>query len=168
MRGYPQGAGLPIESIFPDKIRKITPEISYKLTANIPASSPKVISVNRFGSSFPAEQYQIEYHTKDKKFDLPIKLVVLTNGSAQSSGDYRPFIYRSIYNATIIGSPTAGAMASFTNYHIPGNIRLWLSWRAIDRKGIQPDIFVQPTIKGTQADRDEVLERAIKYLQTGR
>ncbi len=168
MRGYPQGAGLSIESMFPDKIRKITPEISYKLTANIPASSPNVISVNRFGSSFPAEQFQTEYRTKDKKFDLPIKLVVLTNGSAQSNGDYFPFLYRSIYNATIIGSPTAGAMANYTNYNIPGNIRLWLSFYAIERSGIKPDIFVQPTIKGTQADRDEVLERAIKHLQTGR
>jgi len=168
MRGYPQGARFPLELMFPDKIRNITPEISYKKTANIPASSPNVISVNRFGSRIPAEQYQTEYLTKDKTFDTPVKFVVLTNGSAQSNGDYFPFIFRSLYNATIIGSPTAGAMSNFTNYTIPGNIRLWLSFYGIKREGIQPDIFIRPTIKGIQAGKDEVLERAIKYLQTGK
>jgi hypothetical protein len=32
--------------------------------------------------------------------------------------------------------------------------------------GYQPDISVRPTIKGMQAGKDEVLERAIKFIQT--
>jgi C-terminal processing protease CtpA/Prc len=141
---------------------------SDKLLANFPASSPRVTSVNRFVSIAPVEQYRIEHLTREKAVRLPFKIVVLTNGSAQSSGDYFPFIYRQMYNATIIGSPTAGAMSNFTNYTIPGNIRLWLSHMPIERKGIQPDIFIQPTIKGIQSGKDEVLERAIKFIQTGK
>jgi hypothetical protein len=38
----------------------------------------------------------------------------------------------------------------------------------IAREGIQPDIFIRPTIKGLQAGKDEVLERAVKFLQTGK
>jgi C-terminal processing protease CtpA/Prc len=168
IRGYPQGAYLQLESIFKDKMRKINPEITYKLVGNIPASSPDVISVDRLGSYIPAEQYKIDYRTRDKVFDLPFKLVVLINGTGQSNGDYIPFINKTILNATLVGSPTAGAMTNFTNYKIPGNIRLWLSYGPIERKGIQPDIFIQPTIKGVQAGKDEVLERAIKFIQTGK
>jgi hypothetical protein len=36
----------------------------------------------------------------------------------------------------------------------------------MQRKGIQPDIYVQPTIKGIQSGKDEVLERAVKYIRT--
>jgi len=68
----------------------------------------------------------------------------------------------------LIGSPTAGAGAYFANYNLPGNIRLWLSGSPISREGIQPDIFVRPTIKGIQAGKDEVLERAVKFLQRGK
>jgi hypothetical protein len=34
--------------------------------------------------------------------------------------------------------------------------------------GLQPDILVRPTIKGIQAGKDEVLERAVKFIQTGK
>jgi C-terminal processing protease CtpA/Prc len=94
--------------------------------------------------------------------------VVLTNGTAQSSGDYFSFIFKTVYNATVVGSPTAGAMSNFTNYDIPGYIRLWLSWNAIERSGIQPNIYIQPTIKGIQSGKDEVLDRALIYLKSGK
>jgi C-terminal processing protease CtpA/Prc len=78
--------------------------------------------------------------------------------------------------ATIIGSPTAGAMTGTTNFDIPGNITLWLSeadlllpnGKSLQRSGVQPDISVRPSIKGLQAGKDEVLERAVRFLQTGR
>jgi C-terminal processing protease CtpA/Prc len=168
MRGYPQGTYLELAALFQDNMHKVSPEITYKVVGNIPASSPNVVSVNRFGSYFPAEEYKVNYQTRDKIFNLPFKFVVLTNGSGQSNGDYIPFVDRTSFNATLIGSPTAGAMTTFTNYTVPGNIRLWLSNGPIERKGILPDVYVTPTIKGIQAGKDEVLQRAIKYLQTGR
>jgi C-terminal processing protease CtpA/Prc len=168
IRGYPQGDYLQMESIFQDKMRKLKPEITYKVIGNVPASSPGVIPVNRFGSFIPSEQYNVQNWTRDKVFDLPFTFIILINGAAQSSGDYIPFIYKTTFNATLVGTPTAGAMSNFTNYTIPGNIRLWLSHVPIERKGIQPDIFVRPTIKGIQAGKDEVLERAIKFIQTGK
>jgi hypothetical protein len=32
--------------------------------------------------------------------------------------------------------------------------------------GIQPDVFVEPTIEGIRAGRDEVLEKALEYLNS--
>jgi len=104
------------------------------------------------------------------------KTVVLTNESAQSFAENVVGGLKDICDATIIGSPTAGAESGTVNFNIPGNITLWLSGsnmilpngKSFMRFGYQPDINVHPTIKGIQAGKDEVLERAIKYLQTGK
>ncbi|HEX3763684.1 MAG TPA: hypothetical protein VHW23_33535 [Kofleriaceae bacterium] len=34
--------------------------------------------------------------------------------------------------------------------------------------GIQPAITIRPTLRGVRAGKDEVLDRAVRYLQTGR
>ncbi|MBA2561408.1 MAG: hypothetical protein H0V14_00585, partial [Chitinophagaceae bacterium] len=40
--------------------------------------------------------------------------------------------------------------------------------KSFQRYGVQPDIFIRPTVKGIQSGKDEVLERAIRFLQTGK
>jgi hypothetical protein len=103
------------------------------------------------------------------------KIVILINESAQSAAEHVPLVLKSLSDATFIGSPTAGADAFVTSFVIPGNLTLYLSacevmypdGRRIMQKGLQPDIYVLPTIKGIQAGKDEVLERAVRYLQTG-
>jgi hypothetical protein len=104
------------------------------------------------------------------------KIVILINESAQSAAENNPLILKSMSNATFIGSPTAGADALITSFIIPGNLTLYFSGceisypdgRRIMQKGLQPDIFVRPTIKGMQAGKDEVLERAVKFVETGK
>ena len=104
------------------------------------------------------------------------KTVVLTNECAQSFAENVVGGLKDMSDATIIGSPTAGAQSSTDNFNVPGNITLWLSagnlllpnGKSFMRFGFQPDINVRPTIKGIQAGKDEVLERAIKFLQTGK
>jgi len=104
------------------------------------------------------------------------KIVVLINESAQSAAEHGPLVLKSLSDATFIGSPTAGSDAFVTSFIIPGNLTLYLSacevmypdGRRIMQKGLQPDIFVRPTIKGIQAGKDEVLERAVKFIQTGK
>ena len=104
------------------------------------------------------------------------KIVLLTNESAQSSGEDLALSSKLVNNATLIGSNTSGTSGAATSFVIPGNIALWYSEETIaypdgkrtTRLGLQPDIYVRPTIKGIQSGKDEVLERAIKYLQTGK
>jgi C-terminal processing protease CtpA/Prc len=104
------------------------------------------------------------------------KTVVLTNESAQSFAENVVGGLQAIAGATIIGSPTAGAESGTLNFTIPGNITLWFSstnsiypdGKSFMRLGYQPDISIRPTIKGIQAGKDEVLERAIKFIQTGK
>jgi len=40
--------------------------------------------------------------------------------------------------------------------------------RQLQRKGIQPDIRVEPTIEGLVAGKDEVLEAAITFLSASK
>jgi hypothetical protein len=40
--------------------------------------------------------------------------------------------------------------------------------RQLQRVGLHPDIDVRPTVKGIRDGRDEVLERAVRYLKDGR
>jgi hypothetical protein len=40
--------------------------------------------------------------------------------------------------------------------------------RQLQRVGIQPDVVVRPTLAGVRAGKDEVLERALAYLATGK
>jgi C-terminal processing protease CtpA/Prc len=62
-----------------------------------------------------------------------------------------------------------------TFFTLPGNIRVRFSGhevrhadgRQLQRVGIQPDVPVAPTLAGIRAGRDEVLERALAYLDGG-
>ena len=101
---------------------------------------------------------------------------MLINEVPQSAGEHIGIGLKAFCDATFVGSPTAGANGLMTDFNIPGNINLWFSGQAVmhpdgkplQRVGLQPDIFVKPTIKGIQAGKDEVLDRAVKYLQTGK
>ena len=101
---------------------------------------------------------------------------MLTNESAQSHGEYVCEMLKTLSNATIIGSATAGANGGVADFNIPGSITLHFSWQALilpngksfQRYGVQPDIKIRPTIKGIQAGKDEVLERAIQFIEYGR
>jgi C-terminal processing protease CtpA/Prc len=52
---------------------------------------------------------------------------VLTNESAQSFAENVVGGLKVMFDATIIGSPTAGAESGTLNFIIPGNITLWFS-----------------------------------------
>ena len=64
-------------------------------------------------------------------------------------------------------------VADATNLSVPGGIYVRFSgqgvWHAdgrqLQRLGLQPDIEVRPTLAGIRAEKDEVLDRAIEYLQ---
>jgi len=45
------------------------------------------------------------------------------------------------------------------------NVR-WPDGKQLQRVGLQPDVPVTPTIRGIREGRDEVLEKALEYLQS--
>ena len=78
-------------------------------------------------------------------------------------------------NTTIIGSQTAGADGNvteldFKEFHTryTGVGVYYPDKRETQRIGIVPDIKVKPTIKGIQEGKDEVLDRALVFIETGK
>lgn len=104
------------------------------------------------------------------------KTVMLVDERAQSQSEHTGLFFEAANGTEFVGSPTAGANGDVTNFAIPGNIQLSFSGhdvrhadgRQLQQVGLQPKIPVRPTIQGIRAGKDEVLERAVRYLQTGK
>ncbi len=100
------------------------------------------------------------------------KVVILVNEISQSQAEYTAMAFRAGNNTTIIGSTTAGADGNVSKIYLPGGLMTMISGIGVyypdgtetQRVGIIPDIEVKPTIKGIKEGRDEVLEKAIEFI----
>ncbi|MDR2148394.1 MAG: peptidase S41, partial [Tannerella sp.] len=101
------------------------------------------------------------------------KLVVLVNEETQSNAEFTAMAFQAGDNTTVIGSQTAGADGNVSEIVLPGGLKTMISGigvyypdgRETQRIGIVPDIVVKPTIKGIREGRDEVLEKAIEFIE---
>jgi C-terminal processing protease CtpA/Prc len=104
------------------------------------------------------------------------KVVMLINEQAISRAEHTCLIFSAATDVTFIGTPTNGTNGDITNLVLPGNLTVVFTGhdvrhgdgRQLQRVGVQPHITVAPTITGIREGRDEVLEAAVKYLQTQR
>ncbi len=100
------------------------------------------------------------------------KVVILVNEVTQSAAEFHAMAYRVHPNATVMGSTTAGADGNVSPIVLPGGISTAISGigvyypdgRETQRVGIVPDVVVVPTVAGVKTGRDEVLERAVQFI----
>ncbi len=100
------------------------------------------------------------------------KIVVMVNEETQSSAEFHAMTFQASENVVVIGSATAGADGNVSYIDLPGGVRTVMSGIGVyypdgketQRIGIVPDIEVKPTIAGIREGRDEVLEKAIEFL----
>jgi len=102
------------------------------------------------------------------------KVIVLLNEDAFSQSEWTAMCFQTAGNTTIIGSQTAGTDGNavdidFKGFHTryTGLGVYYPDGRETQRVGIIPDIEVKPTILGVQQGKDEVLERALLFIETG-
>ncbi len=120
--------------------------------------------------------FQTDYERRPRSPQYRGKIVVLIDESAISRAEYTAMVLKASAAVVFIGTPTAGANGDGTYFVVPGGIRIgmsgngvrWPDGHQLQRVGVQPDIKVAPTIAGIRAGRDEVLERAVEYLRTGK
>jgi len=101
------------------------------------------------------------------------KVVLLINEFTQSQAEATAMGLRTGDNVTVIGSQSSGADGNICNIEFVGGFETMFSgigWfypdgRETQRIGIIPDIEVSQTILGIQQGRDQVLERAIEFLE---
>lgn len=100
------------------------------------------------------------------------KAVLLFNEETQSHAEYSCMALQTAPNVISIGSQTAGADGNAVAIVFPGGFITnftslgvyYPDGRETQRIGIIPDIEVKPTIEGIRMHKDEVLERAIEYI----
>lgn len=104
------------------------------------------------------------------------KVVILVNEETQSSAEFHAMAYQTHPDAKVIGSTTAGADGNVSEIVLPGDIKTMFSGigiyypdgRETQRTGVAIDIVAKPTAAGIAAGKDEVLERALEYINTGK
>jgi C-terminal processing protease CtpA/Prc len=105
----------------------------------------------------------------------PGQIVILANEVTQSQAEYTCMALQATGRSTLIGSQTAGADGNASFVYLPGKISavftglgtFYPDGRQTQRIGIVPDIECRPTIAGIRAGRDEVLERALRFIRSG-
>ncbi|PWB22733.1 S41 family peptidase [Flavobacterium sp. HTF] len=103
------------------------------------------------------------------------KIIVLLNENSISQSEWTAMCLQTAGNTTIIGSQTAGTDGNavdidFKGFHTryTGIGVFYPDGRETQRIGIVPDIEVKPTIKGIQEGKDEVLDRALSFINIGK
>lgn len=102
------------------------------------------------------------------------RTVTLIDERAISQAEHTGLFFEAANGTTFVGSPTAGANGDVTDLVLPGGITVYFTGhdvrhadgRQLQRLGLQPHVFMRPTIAGLQAGRDEVLEQALELLKS--
>jgi C-terminal processing protease CtpA/Prc len=98
---------------------------------------------------------------------------MLIDERAVSQSEHSGLFFEAANGTTFIGSPSAGANGDITDLVLPGDITLvftghdvrYPDGRQLQRVGLRPQVYVRPTLPGIQSGKDEVLDRALEFLQ---
>jgi C-terminal processing protease CtpA/Prc len=160
LRGYPNGTAWPLAA-----------------RLNVRGAKIGAIFRRREVSGLDAEESESGYFfsqplPEPRSWTYRGKVVMLLDERAISQSEHTALFLEQAAGVTFIGSPTAGANGDVTSFLLPGGV--WVTFtghdvrhadgRQLQRVGIQPDVPAAPTLRGLREGRDEVLERALAWL----
>jgi C-terminal processing protease CtpA/Prc len=161
IRGYPRGVFMAVAAHFCEQRTAVA------LFERDTPTSPDPAEVTRLRFS--------QYAEPNGKPIYRGRVVVLVNEDTVSQAEHTAIVLEAVTKgkAIFVGSPTSGADGDVTQMVLPGAITVnfngqevrYANGAQLQRRGIQPQIRVDPTIAGIRAGRDEVLEKAIAYLE---
>jgi len=166
MRGYPNGTAW-----------EIAPRLTTKKNVTGALFSRPIVEATGLGIDWLGNpSYTFSQSLPEAKGDIyKGKVVMLIDGSAGSQAEHTCLFFETATNVTFIGTPTGGFDGDVTNVVLPGNISVSFTGqsvrhadgRQLQRVGVQPTIRVEPTIRGIREGRDEILDAAVRFLQSG-
>ncbi len=115
-----------------------------------------------------------DYNAHNETIAPDIPLVILVDGNTASASEILAGALHDYERATLIGaSKTFGKgsvqlvydLSDGSSVHVTSAKWFTPDYNPIDKVGLEPDILVELTEDGAENGRDEVLERAIEYLQ---
>jgi C-terminal processing protease CtpA/Prc len=101
------------------------------------------------------------------------KVIILCDERTQSQGEYSCMVLQTIPGSVTIGSQTAGADGIVTNIPMGGGLTISYSGYGVyypdktqtQRIGVKIDIPVTKTIDAVKNNKDEILDRALQYIE---
>ena len=142
------------------------------ITQALPDAKGIVIDARGRGKITDLEQEIFDIFIRQALAAFVYTNIVLGSKRYRMQAEHTCLFFESVTDVTFIGMPTAGANGDISFMVMPGNLAVMFSGhdvrhadgRQLQRIGFQPTIRVAPTIRGMMEGRDEILERAIKYL----
>jgi C-terminal processing protease CtpA/Prc len=159
-RGYPFGTAWPIAP----RLTSADQPLAARFARPHPAS-PDTTERTTY------EFTQVLPHTDKWRYLKPT--VMLIDERTISQAEHTGLFFEAANGTKFIGSPTTGANGDVTVVVLPGRVTMSFTGQAVrhadgrrlQRIGLVPDVLVRPTIAGVRAGRDEVLERALRYVE---
>jgi C-terminal processing protease CtpA/Prc len=163
MRGYPNGTG-----------GVIAQRLNTRRAAAMAEFRTPILTGRRHGADVTTRWMQRVPATAKTLYRG--KVVVLIDDRAVSAAEHTCLFFEAAAGAIFVGTPTSGTDGEETYERLPGGVEmrftgqevLHVDGRQLQQVGIQPNIRVSPTLRGLRAGKDEVLDRALRYLQTGK
>jgi C-terminal processing protease CtpA/Prc len=162
MRGYPQGTAWSIAPRLTERSQPVA-AVFRRNVARVDNPEGNEIGTLLFEQHIPPTD----------KPRYKGKTVMLIDDRAISQSEHSGLFYKSAGGTVFIGSGTTGANGDVTFFTAPGGIRInfsghdvrWPDGKQLQRVGLIPDIEAHPTIAGIRAGKDEILDRAITYIE---
>ncbi|HYG62426.1 MAG TPA: S41 family peptidase, partial [Thermoanaerobaculia bacterium] len=163
MRGYPNGTAWPI-----------APRIHTRDTRN--AATFRRALVSAFNEEEAEGAFAFSQPVPKDPRGLPRytrPTVMLIDERAISQSEHSGLLFEAANGTRFIGTATAGANGDVTNFTLPGGITVAFTGhdvrhadgRQLQRVGLTPHVEAAPTRKGLREGKDEVLERAVRFLE---
>ncbi|WP_028100402.1 S41 family peptidase [Pseudoduganella violaceinigra] len=160
LRGYPHGTAWDIARRLNVKHAAFGPGIHAPFASGLPAPAPQRLS----------------YAQPLRAPDGPLftgKVAVLIDSRTMSQSEHTVQMFESAAPITLIGSRSVGTNGDLRHLVLPGKVTVSFSGleithadgRRMQQAGIAPHLEVRPTVAGVRAGRDEVLERAERFLR---
>lgn len=100
------------------------------------------------------------------------KVVILADADTEGVGEFAALALSSVPGAVVVGSQTAGSAGRVSTVPLPGGLYTWinsvgvftLDGHPIERRGIVPDVVVEPTISDIQRGYDPALAEAVHLI----
>jgi C-terminal processing protease CtpA/Prc len=160
MRGYPFGTAWPIAP----RLTRADMPVAARFTRPNPMTPDTT-------ERAVVEFTQALDHTDKWRYLKPT--VMLIDERTISQAEHTGLFFEAANGTPFVGSPTTGANGDVTVIALPGRVTMSFTGQAVrhadgrqlQRVGLVPHVLVRPTIAGVRAGRDEVLERAVRYLE---
>jgi C-terminal processing protease CtpA/Prc len=106
------------------------------------------------------------------------KIIMLCDETTQSQAEYTIMMFQGAAGkrVTVVGSATAGADGNVTGVRLPGGYTTYFSGLEVlypdgsqtQQTGIRVNIKVERTVAALKQGKDEVLQRAIQFIESGK